>query len=407
MRKYLLIGLACLQLNAGIILDATTKSITVTTSAAVDVDYEVSYADITTTTFSPLGSTGRISTATTTEVISAPAAATQRQVKAISLTSTSSTAANTITVSLTTSGADRRLFPSVTLAAGESLQYEDAVGWYLLDSWGRRKVSSTGSGVSGASFDFYKIGTAPEAAGNWYSWSKDSGFPGAFAVGTPGLSGRTTNGTTTTDAGCMIVSNAASGANFVAQLNATGTVAHNLTLHDWLWVNSGTVVTTTTGQTITSVTWPSRDAFGDTSGYGVGVGILVTAATTNVGAVTNTTLTYTNADGTGSRTATIASFPATAVIGTFVPFQLAAGDRGVRSIQTLTLGTSYGGGAISLVAYRTIIGQPVTLANVGTIGVPAASPGVRIYDGTCLMPVGIMSSTTAVTLAGSGMVIQQ
>lgn len=404
--KTLLLLLLPLALQAGIILDATTKSVRVTTSAATNVDYHASYVDVTTTTFTPTESDGQITTATTTPIVSAPASATQRQVKVLTITNTSTTTANTVTALLTVSGTDRRLFPSVTLSAGESLQYEDGQGWYLLDAWGRRKVQAEDAGgTTGASFDFYKVGTAPEAAGNWYAWSKDSGFPGAWAPGTPGLSGRTTDGTTTTDAGCLIVNNAASGGNYVAQLNATGTVAHNLFLQDWLWVNSGTVVTTTTGQTITSGTWPARDAIGSTNGYGVGVGILVTTATTNVGAVTNTTLTYTSADGTGSRTATIASFPATAVIGTFVPFQLQAGDRGVRSIQTLTLGTSYGGGAISLVAYRTIWGQPMTLANIGTGGFPVANPGARIYDGTCLMPVGVMSSTTAVTLAGSGLVL--
>jgi len=48
------------------------------------------------------------------------------------------------------------------------------------------------------------------------------------------------------------------------------------------------------------------------------------------------------------------------------------------------------------------------LANVGSpAGIPVYNPGVRIYDGTCLMPVGVMSATTATTITGSGMVIQR
>jgi hypothetical protein len=50
----------------------------------------------------------------------------------------------------------------------------------------------------------------------------------------------------------------------------------------------------------------------------------------------------------------MASFPATAVAGTLVPFQLATGDRGVQSVQSVTLGTSYVAGAISLVLFRII-----------------------------------------------------
>lgn len=407
MRKLLLLLLP-LALQAGIILDATGKSVRVTTSAATNVDYHASFVDVTTTTFAPTATDGQITTATTTTLVAAPASSTQRQVKLLTVTNTSTSTANAVTALLTVSGTDRRLFPTVTLAAGESLQYEDAQGWYILDAFGRRKIAPDAEGIGGAAFDFYKVGTAAEAAGQWYSWSKDSGFPGAWVPGTPGLTGRTTDGTTTTDAGCLTVGNAATGANYLAALNATGSAAHNLFLQDWLWVGTGAVVTTTTGQTVNSITWPARDLDGATEGKGVGVAVLVTTATTNAGAVTNTTLTYTNSDGTGSRTATIASFPATATIGTFVPFQLQAGDRGVQSIQTLTLGTSYAAGAIALIAYRTIIGQPMTLANVGSpAGIPVANPGVRLFSGTCLMPVGIMSNTAAVVIAGSGVVLNR
>ena len=403
---FFLVSVACFP---SIILDTTAKLIEVTTSAATNVDFHASYVDITTSAFTPIEADGQITTATTTAIVASPGASTQRQVKAISITNTSTTTANTVSVFLDNGTSARLIFPNTTLSAGESLQYSDGQGWYVVDAYGRRKVNSDLlAGVAGRSFDFYKIGTAPEAAGNYYSWSKDSGFPGAWAPGTPGVAGRTIDGTAAADAGCMVIANPSSGGNYLAQLNATGTVAHNLFMQDWLWVNTGITVTTTTGQSVNSVTFPARDVNGSTNGEGIGVGILVTAATTNASPVTNTTLTYTNSENQNTRTATISSFPATAVIGTFVPFQLQAGDKGVRSIQTVTLGTSYGGGSISLVAYRTIIGQPMTLANVGSPqGLPVYNPGVRLYNGTCLMPVAIASSTTAVTVAGSGMVLQQ
>ena len=74
----------------------------------------------------------------------------------------------------------------------------------------------------------------------------------------------------------------------------------------------------------------------------------------NAGAITNTTASYTDESGNSGNTATLASFPATAVAGTWVPFTLAAGDRGVRSLQSVTLGTSYVSGAIHLIAARLI-----------------------------------------------------
>lgn len=130
------------------------------------------------------------------------------------------------------------------------------------------------------------------------------------------------------------------------------------------------------------------------------VGIEVSTATTNGSAVTNTTLTYTNQSGTGSKTATISSFPATAVAGTFVPFQLAAGDTGVRSIQTLTLGTSYGGGTIHLVAYRVLARVPCLVANSASSIDPVSSSFTRCFDNTVPQLLFMPSATTAVTVHG-------
>ena len=45
------------------------------------------------------------------------------------------------------------------------------------------------AGITGYPLPLYKSGTAPEAAGRFYLWAKDAGYPGAWAVGTPGLAG--------------------------------------------------------------------------------------------------------------------------------------------------------------------------------------------------------------------------
>ena len=167
-----------------------------------------------------------------------------------------------------------------------------------------------------------------------------------------------------------------------------------------MWVNSGLVVTTTTAQSITQPTLPARDNNGSTSGLGVYAGILVTTATTNGSAITNMTMSYTNSDGTPGRTATIASFPATAVIGTFVPFLLAAGDKGIRSIQSITLGTSLVAGAISLICFNPILSNSVLLANTGSLAYPKKLD-LRLYDGHCLIPFWLASNTTATTINGN------
>lgn len=314
------------------------------------------------------------------------------------------TIAHTLTFQVADSGGTnaRTAFPKLVLQRGESAFLTDT-GWTVLDVNGRqKKVAEENTGYTGRAINVFKVGTAAEAVGQWYSHAKDTGFPGAWAPGTPGLAGRTTDGTTTTDGGCIPFQNPASGSIYLTQFTMSSSVAHHHLLFDCLWVNSGIVVTTTTAQTINSVAFPARDVNGSTNGEGVMVGILVTTATTNAGAITNTTMSYTNSDGTAGRTATIASFPATAVIGTVVWFQLAAGDRGVRSIQTVTLGTSYGGGAISLIAVRWLSSVPMQVANLGAaaFGANAQNPGVRLYSGTCMLLAYIASATTATNSAG-------
>ena len=224
-----------------------------------------------------------------------------------------------------------------------------------------------------------------------------SGFPGAWTLGTPGVNGATMDNTF---GGCLPFANASSGGIYLTGMTATMSVAGGVWLVDLLWYNTGLTVTTTTAQAFTTPTWPARDVNGSTNGEGVEFGILVTTATTNAGAITNTTASYTDSDGNAGATATISSFPATAVAGTIVPFQLAAGDKGVRAIASVTLGTTYGGGAISIVAFRRIAYVPVPVANTGQAAMFASNPGVRLYDGSCLHLWQLPTATTATNVQG-------
>lgn len=259
-----------------------------------------------------------------------------------------------------------------------------------------------GAPILGKQVFVYKVGTAPEAAGQFYCWAKDTGNPGAWAPGTPGINGRVTDGTSVTDSGCLRIPNPSLGANYLSQCSLATTVASFLTIFDIVWINSGIVVTTTTAQAITSPVFPARDAKGTSDGEGFGIGILVTTATTNAAAVATITINYTNQAGVAGRTATIASYPATAVLGTVVLAQLAAGDTGVRSIQGITLGTTLTAGAISLFVYQGIISQSSATANAGGPALTnVLDPGPRLYNGVCLLPVGLMSTATATTLVGT------
>jgi hypothetical protein len=248
-----------------------------------------------------------------------------------------------------------------------------------------------------------KTGATMEGVGQWHSLWYTAGNPSSATASSAGLSGATFASTTT--AGIVPFSNPVSGNTYLARFSATASVAGRLLLLDRLWDNSGIVVTTTTAQTINSVTWPARDRNASTNGDGVMVALEVQTATTNASANTTMTITYTNSAGTGSKTGTVGSavphaFPATAVAGTFVPFNLSAGDVGVRSIQSVTLAVSLGAGAVKLVAYREIASVDVTTANIGS-AVDALTGGFpRLYDNSSLFLVFIPTATTATQVQG-------
>jgi hypothetical protein len=390
-----------------LLLDATTKSLEMETSAAVSTDYVVSYADHTSSAFTPGTNQGNVATATTTAILAAPGASTQRQVKWISVRNRG-TAAQTVTLKLDVSATEYHVGPAVTLGAGEALRVDAGGALTIYDAAGRRKEQATEiSGYSGRAFEWLKIGTASEAVGVQYAYLKDSGTPGAWVPGTPGLNGATTSCDSAAGAavaGAPVIPNPATGGWYLSSMRSAASVVHMLLVADLQWYNTGIAVTTTTAQNITFPGPISRDDNGAALGQGVQAAIYVTTATTNAGAVTNTTLSYTDQSNNAGNTATIASFPATAVAGTFVPFQLAAGDTGIRSIQSVTLGTSYAAGAVSLVAFKSLAAVPNPIVNAGGIlsdGTPW-NPGIRMYNGTCLFPRYISSATTATTMTGVG-----
>jgi hypothetical protein len=247
---------------------------------------------------------------------------------------------------------------------------------------------------------FGKDTAANEAAGiphtPWYA----TGIVGAGAAPTGGLNGATISGPIL--AGAIMTPPAATGLlSYLARWSMvhTGGIGH-VWLVDRLWGNVP-VVTTTTGQAVTSPAWPARDNSDSTNGDGVLFALETSSATGNAGAITNTTLTYTNQGGTASRTATMPSYPATAVAGTWVPFSMQASDLGARSLQTVTLGTSYVSGAIHVVAYRLIAELEMPAANTGYAKSFTGLNFPHVADNAVLQLVYFPTGTTVGSVAGS------
>lgn len=394
MRKLLaLLALLIPALTSAIELEGSTDALEIVTTTTAQIDYSVKWANRTATALTTPGtSSGAITTATTTTAVAAPSASNWRLITFMALRNISTTASNIVTVQVDRSATNREVFEA-TLAPSESLIY-DGTGFKVYSSSGmERSLRTETSGFNGKSFTFGKVATAVDTIGYHYAYLKDVGFPGVWAPGSPGLNGDAISCDTAADAvigGTFVLPDPTS-AWYLTQFGLTGAVVGNYELIDVLWFNTGLAVTTTTGQAVTFPGLPARDLNGSANGEGVYAALLTTTANTNAGAISNTTLTYTDQDGNASNTATfsaVAGFqaPITPSLGTWMPFLLAAGDRGIRSVQTITLGTSYGGGALSLVLYRPLARQGVSVANTssGSLNGPnGLNPGVRIYNDTC------------------------
>ncbi len=218
------------------------------------------------------------------------------------------------------------------------------------------------AGIVGSPTPVGKDSGTAEAAGiphtPWYT----SGLVGAGSAPTGGLNGATFSGAV---AGQIPIPAAIAGKRSYLEraMFVHGGNIGLIRLVDRLWGNVPVVVTTGS-QAVTSPSWPSRDASGSSNGVGVHLALECSSATGNGSPITNTTVSYTNSANVSGRTATLSSFPASAVAGTWVPLSLQGGDIGVRSIQSITLGTSYVSGSIHLVAWRLVADVPVPTANI-------------------------------------------
>ena len=387
-------------------LSATTHIVRIVTAAAANVDCHASWVDYNTSTgvVTP-GSlnTAGITTAATTTVVSAPASGVVRNVKALYITNTHTSASTRVACEVF-DGTNAAETIGFILLPGENMTFNEEGRWSHRDAQGAEYPPAGLGSYSGTAVPFMKSGTAADTAGYWYCTSKDSGFPGAWAPGTPGLNGRNTDGTTSTDNGCVPIKNPSVGANYLTEIQMAASVNHSHLLFDCLWVNSGLVVTTTTAQAISMGTLPARDSNGTTNGEGCMIAMLTTVANTNAAAIANTTISYTNSDGVAGHTATLSAIagsqiPISPVIGTIVWFNLQAGDKGVRSIQSCTLGTSLVAGSVSLMICRDVATIGTTIPNVSAQKI-IGSPGIRLFNGTCLLHCILASATTATFFSG-------
>ena len=245
---------------------------------------------------------------------------------------------------------------------------------------------------------FIKALTGTMVAGRPISTWGLAGIPGAGSYDTT-LNGVTLDNTAN---GSLPFTNPGAGFTYLTRMVGGANIGGTLVLCDRLWHNGGYTISSTSAQNSTTPSWPSRDNNASANGEGVFIGLEV-SATTGSGTPT-LTLNYTNSAGTASRSSTnVVSTVASSVLRTFYPIGLQTGDKGVRSVQSLTLSATWTSGTINLVAYREI--ARLALSNgpssfvSGSID-PLSGGFPRIMDSSCLFFLFYPSTTTTSNITG-------
>jgi hypothetical protein len=116
-------------------LASTSDLLQIVTTGTAPIDVLASWIDVTSASETPDETDTLISSATTTTVVSSPAASTVRIVKSLHLRNRDATNPNTVTVQHT-DGATAVELEKVTLAAGESLSCVEGQGFRLVTALG-------------------------------------------------------------------------------------------------------------------------------------------------------------------------------------------------------------------------------------------------------------------------------
>jgi len=214
----------------------------------------------------------------------------------------------------------------------------------------------------------------------------NNGIPGPAVISTGGLNG---GGALLTSYPGQIPFTNPSGSNksYLARLSvANRNLKAGIILCDRIWHNSGFNVTTISSQSFTVGGVPCPDFTRDINnganaskyGEGVFVGIEYYSALSSSAQIN---VSYTNSDG-APKTGTIGGLNTSMTTGNFEIMNLAAGDTGVRSIQSANITVAAGSGTISFVAFRPIAVLGLILSDTSSAIDALTSGFPELYNNT-------------------------
>jgi hypothetical protein len=184
-----------------LILDSTLRKLEIVLAGAITTNqlpFVASYVDITPTTFTPATNDSATNSTTAVDMVVAPPASTQRQLKFVNVYNADTVAAN-VTIRFNDNGTTRILVKT-SLNSGDTLQFMDTEGWSVISNNGQVKL-----GLS--SRQFYSATTAGPTTGIANTTGLMTGLGGAITPQGSGvvlviLSGYSKNTTNVAGDGC-------------------------------------------------------------------------------------------------------------------------------------------------------------------------------------------------------------
>ena len=231
-----------------LVLALTTDKLQVITGQAVTVDVHASHVDYASGAVTPGKTNTAITTATTTDVVAAPAASTQRNVRQLVIRNKSTSASVDVTVQYNQNATLFELI-KITLAAGDTLEYAEGYGFFKIPNPVNAPLPnvSTADQVVGASTTAYLANSdlrisagRPLRVGSVLRWhiglAKSAAATATMTfdlrVGTAGTTGDTSRGSLATGTQTGVADQGELFVNVtIRSISATGTLDCLMTLN--------------------------------------------------------------------------------------------------------------------------------------------------------------------------------
>jgi hypothetical protein len=228
-------------------------------------------------------------------------------------------------------------------------------------------------------------------ANQWSSCLAAAGTPGAGSL----TVGNTTSGVVPTDglAGAPLITDATSGKTlYITGFDAINSVISQVRIYDRIFHVGSIVATTLATTTLSSPpSYASRNP--STNGLGLELWLEVNVAISAT--ATTVTVTYTNQSGTTGRTATLDTNISGLIAGSMRPFRLQAGDTGIASIQSITVGGTVGtAGSFNVLVTRTLATHTILAPSLAEPRQDPFKVGLPIvYSASCICVMVLPQST--------------